>query len=73
MDEQAKEETHSSINSYYFMIALIGDVILDIVVRDALLALFSLAFVFIWLRINTGSWFLAGVGLFEIFYSIPGT
>ena len=71
MNKQSEEETHSTINSYYFMIAIIGDVILQIVLQDALLAIFSLAFVFFWLRINTGSWFLAGVGFFEIFFSIP--
>jgi hypothetical protein len=71
MNKQAEEETHSTINSYYFMIAIIGDVILQIVLQDALLAIFSLAFVFFWLRINTGSWFLAGVGFFEISFSIP--
>ena len=71
MDEQSDPETHATINSYYFMTAIIGDVILDIVTRDALLALFSFAFVFGWIRLNTGSWFLAGVGFFEIFFSIP--
>ena len=73
MDDVASDKTYSFLNAYYFMIALINDVILAIVIRDALLALFSLAFVFFWFRINTGSWFLAGVGLFEIFFSIPST
>lgn len=71
MDKQANVKTHSTINSYYFMTAIIGDVILSIVTKDAMLALFSLAFVFFWLRLNTRSWFLAFVGLFEIFFSIP--
>jgi len=71
MNNQAEEGTHASINSYYFMIAIIGDVILQIVLLDAALAVFSLAFVFFWLRINTGSWFLAAVGFFEIAFSIP--
>jgi len=71
MNKQAEEGTHSFINSYYFMIAIIGDVILQIVLQDALLAIFSLGFVFFWLRINTGSWFLAAVGFFEISFSIP--
>jgi predicted RND superfamily exporter protein len=71
MDKQADESTNSDVNSYYFMIVLIGDVIIGIVVQDGLLAIFSLAFVFFWLRINTGSWFLAGVGIFEIFLAIP--
>lgn len=71
MNYQSEKETHSTINSYYFMTALIGDVILDIVVKDAMLAIFSFAFIFFWLRVNTQSWFLAFVGLFEIFFSIP--
>jgi predicted RND superfamily exporter protein len=71
MNKQSDKSTHSQINSYYFMTAIIGDVILEIVSKDALLALFSLAFVFIWLRVNTLSWFLAFVGLIEIFFSIP--
>jgi len=71
MDKQSDKETHASLNSYYFMTAIIGDVILDIVTQDGLLALFSFAFVFCWIRLNTGSWFLAFVGFFEIFFSIP--
>jgi predicted RND superfamily exporter protein len=71
MNEQASTKTHDTINSYYFMGALIIDVILKIVQQDAMLAIFSLLFVFLWLRVNTGSWFLAGVGIFEIFFSIP--
>jgi len=71
MEKQSEEGTHSGVNTYYFMTAIIGDVILGIVTQDALLALFSLAFVFFWLRINTRSWFLAYVGLLEIFFSIP--
>jgi len=71
MNKQSKKSTHVEINSYYFMTALIGDVILDIVTKDAMLAIFSFAFIVFWLRINTGSWFLAWIGFFEIFFSIP--
>jgi len=71
MDYQADKKTHGTVNSYYFMTSIIGDVILNIVTKDAMLALFSFAFIFIWLRVNTLSWFLAFVGLFEIFFSIP--
>jgi len=71
MDKQSDPKTHATINSYYFMTAIIGDVILNIVTQDGLLALFSFAFVFCWIRLNTGSWFLAFVGFFEIFFSIP--
>jgi len=60
-----------SLNSYYFGGFLIFDEILQIVQFDGLLAIASLLFVFFWLRINTGSFFLAGVGLFEIFCSVP--
>jgi hypothetical protein len=71
MNRLAEEDLHPFMNSYYFMLTLIGDVIRALVIQDALLALFSLAFVFLWLRINTGSWFLATVGFFEILFSIP--
>lgn len=71
MNEQSDGKTHATLNSYYFMTAIIGDVILQIVTQDGLLALFSFAFVFCWIRLNTGSWFLAFVGFFEIFFSIP--
>jgi len=71
MDSEASEDRYSFLNSYYFMGAIIGDVILDIVIQDGLLAIFSFLFIFFWLRINTGSWFLALVGFLEIFFSIP--
>jgi hypothetical protein len=64
MNEQSEKDAHAEINSYYFNISLIGDVILSIVRQDALLAIFSFVFVFLWLRINTNSWFLAFVGFF---------
>ncbi|KAL7540180.1 hypothetical protein ACHAXR_009933 [Thalassiosira sp. AJA248-18] len=71
MEYQSEGKTHPTINSYYFMTAIIGDVILKIVTKDAMLALFSFAFIFFWLRVNVQSWFLAFVGLFEIFFAIP--
>lgn len=71
MDAEADKDRYSFLNSYYFMGAIIGDVILDIVIQDGLLAIFSFLFIFFWLRINTGSWFLALVGFLEIFFSIP--
>ncbi|KAL7545699.1 hypothetical protein ACHAWF_009050 [Thalassiosira exigua] len=71
MNTQAEGSRHASINSYYFMTTIIGEVILDIVSKDAMLAIFSFAFIFFWLRVNTASWFLALIGLVEIFFSIP--
>jgi len=71
MNKQSEKDTHSTINSYYFMTSIIGDEILSIVTKDGALAIFSFAFIFFWLRVNTDSWFLAFVGLFEIFFSIP--
>lgn len=60
MDEQADKSTHGTINSYYFMTAIIGDVILNIVTKDAMLALFSFAFIFFWLRLNTRwEWYIS--------------
>jgi hypothetical protein len=71
MDELADPETFKELNSYYFMGSLIFDVLIEIVSQDGMLAVISLVFVFIWLRVNTGSFFLATVGITEIFFSIP--
>mmetsp|Transcript_31945 Transcript_31945/g.77486 ORF Transcript_31945/g.77486 Transcript_31945/m.77486 type:complete len:491 (+) Transcript_31945:2397-3869(+) len=71
MDVEADVDKHAAINTYYLMTSIIGEVILGVVVQDALLALFSFLFILFWLRINTGSWFLAAIGFFEIFFSIP--
>lgn len=71
MNDLANKGTHSQINTYYFMGVLIFDVLIGIVSQDGMLAIISLLFVFFWLRINTNSWFLAGVGILEIFLAIP--
>jgi hypothetical protein len=71
MDEQADMSTHPTINTYYLMTSIIGDVIISVVTKDAMLAIASFLFIFIWLLINTKSWFLAIVGLTEIMFSIP--
>ena len=71
MNRIAKTSTHDKINSYYFMGSLILEVLLEVVQQDGMLAIFSLLFVFIWIRVNTASWFLALVGILEIFFSIP--
>jgi len=71
MDEFADEDYSLLLNSYYFMETIIGDVLLKVVIRDSLLALFSFTFVFLYIRVMVGSWFLAVVGLTQIFFSIP--
>jgi predicted RND superfamily exporter protein len=70
--ETISQPTYSDqLNAYYFMGVLILEVLLEIVQRDALLAIASFAFVFLYIRISVGSWFLAFVGLLEITLSIP--
>uniref|UniRef100_A0A7S1B9P9 SSD domain-containing protein n=2 Tax=Corethron hystrix TaxID=216773 RepID=A0A7S1B9P9_9STRA len=71
MNELSSENYNQDLNSYFFMGSLILEVLFDIVQTDALLALFSAAFVCIYIRISLGSWFLAAVGLLEIVLSIP--
>lgn len=51
--------------------SLIFDVIIDILVSDALKALLSFFLVFVYLRLMIGSWLLAAVGMLEIFLSLP--
>lgn len=70
--EQISSDNHNSyINSYYFMGVLIADVLLDISKKDAMLALFSFGFVFLYIRVAVGSWFLALIGFMEILMSLP--
>jgi len=69
--EITKPNNNPEVASYYFMIALIWDVILQILTVDGLKAIASFMAVFFYLRIMLGSWFLTAVGMFEIFMSIP--
>lgn len=71
MDKVADKGHHETINSYYFMPALILDVLLEIVIKDGTLAIYSLMFVFLWLKTMVGSWFLALIGFLEIVLSLP--
>ena len=50
---------------------LIFDIIVDILVSDGFKAIMSFVSVFIYLRVMIGSWFLASVGMLEIFLSLP--
>ncbi len=53
------------------MIALIFDVILQILSADGIKAIASFYAVFFYLRFMVGSWFLAAIGMFEIVMSLP--
>jgi hypothetical protein len=71
MNKIASSKYNPDVNSYYFMGALILEVLLDIVKQDAFLALASFLFVFLYLRTMVGSWFLACIGMTEILFSVP--
>lgn len=62
---------NEEIKSYFFMGALIFDIIIQILVADALKAIASLVAVFFYLRYMIGSWFLSAIGMYEIFMSLP--
>lgn len=65
-------DNHSSqVQVYYFMGTLIFDVIIDILVSDAMKAILSFVLVFVYLRLMIGSWLLASVGMLEIVLSLP--
>ena len=71
MKEISSADHNIHINSLYFMGGLIFDVIIDILVSDALRAILSFFFVFTYLRLMVGSWFLASIGMLEIIFSLP--
>lgn len=65
------DDYNQYVQTYYFMGTLIFDVIVGILVSDGLKAVASFVGVFLYLRFMIGSWFLAAVGILEIFLSIP--
>ena len=67
----SSDNYNDQIQTYYFMGTLIFDVIINILVSDALKAVLSFVLVFMYLRIMIGSWLLASVGMLEIFLSLP--
>jgi protein dispatched 1 len=71
MNDIASPGHNDKVNTYYFMGVLILEVLLDIVIRDALMAIASFVFVFLYLRLTVGSWFLAIIGMTEIIMSVP--
>lgn len=71
MEEISSNNHNPYVNSYYFMGVLIVDVLLETSKKDAMLALFSFGFVFLYIRVAVGSWFLALIGFLEILMSIP--
>lgn len=71
MKKFADPNYSSKTNMYYFMPSLIFDELISILIGDALLAIASFAFVFLYIRLCVGSWFLAIVGFLEIVLSIP--
>mmetsp|Transcript_7578 Transcript_7578/g.11037 ORF Transcript_7578/g.11037 Transcript_7578/m.11037 type:complete len:1056 (+) Transcript_7578:163-3330(+) len=70
-DKFTASNNNPVVQSYYFMGSLIFDIILRILSNDGLKAVGSLLAVFFYLRFMLGSWFLAAVGMFEIFMSLP--
>eukprot|EP00551_Chaetoceros_affinis_P010007 CAMPEP_0203669662 /NCGR_PEP_ID=MMETSP0090-20130426/5962_1 /ASSEMBLY_ACC=CAM_ASM_001088 /TAXON_ID=426623 /ORGANISM="Chaetoceros affinis, Strain CCMP159" /LENGTH=1171 /DNA_ID=CAMNT_0050534389 /DNA_START=203 /DNA_END=3718 /DNA_ORIENTATION=- len=59
------------VQSYYLMVSVIFDIILQILAVDGAKAFASFIAVFLYLRLMLGSWFLSAVGMFEIFMSVP--
>jgi protein dispatched 1 len=43
----------------------------DIVDNDMAMVIFSVLFVWIWMNIHLDSFFIAGMGMFQIFMSLP--
>lgn len=71
MKKISSPDHNEHVNSLYFMLALFFDVIVDILLSDALKAILSFVLVFAYLRLMVGSWLLACVGMLEIVMSLP--
>ena len=68
---QGDATNSDTFKTYYLSTALIFDKFISIMLKDALLALFSVVFVFLFLILQTGSVFLAFAGMIEIIMSLP--
>ena len=64
-------QTKGATEVMYMMPSITFEVMLGLLVVDGALAIISVALVFIWMRIMTGSTFLAAAGMSEIILSIP--
>jgi hypothetical protein len=71
MDKITSANYNQSVHTYYFMGILIFDVIVKILISDGFKATMSFVAVFFYLRFMIGSWFLATVGMLEMFLSLP--
>merc|ERR1712091_88900 len=60
-----------AVEVLYFASPLVWDEILGILIRDMLMAVISVSFVFLWIWRHSGSFFLAVVGMLEILLSLP--
>eukprot|EP01063_Lacrimia_lanifica_P005129 TRINITY_DN1294_c0_g1_i1.p1 TRINITY_DN1294_c0_g1~~TRINITY_DN1294_c0_g1_i1.p1 ORF type:complete len:1304 (+),score=409.93 TRINITY_DN1294_c0_g1_i1:92-4003(+) len=60
-----------SYDVLYFMDGVLWDKFMEILARDALLALISFSFVYLYLQIHTGSFFLASLGMFQVIMPMP--
>lgn len=55
----------------WFNMELNNNETVRLVGSDLLFAGFSILFVVIWLRVHTGSWFIAALGIYMIAFSLP--
>ena len=58
-------------NLYFFASGVLFDRFLEIIARDALLAVISFLFVYLYLQIHTGSFFLATLGMIQVIMPFP--
>jgi len=71
VEKKTKRSFSNYLTVYYFMTALLFDVFLDILLRDAILSIASVFTVFVYIWVSVGSLFLALVGVSEILLSLP--
>jgi predicted RND superfamily exporter protein len=67
----AKSQEAGEVKFLFLMVGTIFDVIISILIKDALLAIFAVIAVLLFLWLQTGSWFIASMGMVEILLSLP--
>jgi hypothetical protein len=71
LDPLQKTGTKDGVEVLSLKTSLIFEVIIDVLIADALLAVGAVLMIFFFIRLQTGSWFIAIMGMLEILFSLP--
>ncbi len=66
-----EDAANSGLDVKWYMNLFLDNEIVRLVNSDLMFAMFSIIFVWIWMRVHTGSTFIASLGMYMVFCSVP--